>query len=160
MLRRFAAKVRSDPARYLDWVGAHRGSRFAGAADEPGEECTCEQCGRCFASMPALTMHCTRVHGRRCDVRHFVHDAGCPVCGRWYHTRIRAIYHVKHAPACLGAVQAGQVPQLAADLVDELDLADRALRRSARQAGRHHRFGPGFLLARPQAEGMPADSPQ
>ena len=152
MLCRFVAKVRADPARYLDWVGAHRGSNFVGDADEPEDEYVCEQCGRWFASRPALTMHSTRVHGRRCDVRHFVRDAGCPVCGRWHHTRLRAIYHVKHAPACLSAVLAGQVPRLAADLVAELDLADRAHRRAARLAGRHHRGGPGFLQARPQAE--------
>jgi len=130
LLRRFSASVLAAPNRYLDWVAAYRCVLVAGEASDSEDEFLCHLCGRWFLSEAGLRMHCTRVHEQRCEVHHFVRDAGCPVCNRWYHTRVRAIYHVRHAPSCLEAVRAGLVPRLPVELVTELDQADLLLRRA------------------------------
>ena len=81
MLRRFSAAVLAAPVRYLDWAAAHRCPLATGDAEDEEDELMRGQCGRWFASA-ALRMHQSRVHGRRCEVRQFVRDAGCPVCNR------------------------------------------------------------------------------
>ena len=101
-------------------------------------------------------MHSTRVHGKRCSIRAFVPTPECPVCRTFYHTRLRAIYHVKHTAACRQLIEAGAFPELGAEDLAALDAADLAHRRECKRLGTHARGGPPCRRA---AAPLPAPAP-
>ena len=70
-------------------------------------------------------MHMTRMHAQRCQVREFVPTAACPVCHKWYHQRLRAVYHVTHTPACREVAESGALPRLDADALAALPAEHR-----------------------------------
>jgi hypothetical protein len=152
-MQRFAKAVLAAPRQYERLAarvrGRHPGAGGAGFdADENGEW-LCVDCGREFAARASLQMHQQVVHGRRCAARHVVATPECPACGRWWHSRVRALRHVTHARACRALLEAGALPRLSAEVVDAADAGDRAWRRTCRASGVCSRSGPPPLAAPP-----------
>ena len=61
----------------------------------------CPQCQKCFTNKQAMRMHETVVH----KLKHIAHDylpaTNCPMCMREYHTKDKAIRHLKTTQKCL-----------------------------------------------------------
>ncbi len=143
------------PARVAAADGAIRHSEPGGTDAEP-DEWICMPCARFFGSQAAVNMHMTRVHGKRCALRAFVPTPECPVCHTYYHTRLRAIYHVKHTAACREHIESGALPELSEEALAALDVADLAHRRECRRLGIHARGGPPCKrAAAPAAPAVP-----
>ena len=66
-------------------------------AREAGEWHVCDQCPtgavRAFMTRAALVQHCVRCHGQRNLFQSVVRDHVCPMCGKAYGTRRRAVDH-------------------------------------------------------------------
>eukprot|EP00435_Cladocopium_sp_Y103_P046691 s371_g13.t1 len=56
---------------------------------------TCDDCGAVFPQAATLAVHQQRAHGQRVALRRFIVDAACRACGKWYHSRPRALRHVQ-----------------------------------------------------------------
>eukprot|EP00435_Cladocopium_sp_Y103_P042136 s1102_g11.t1 len=65
------------------------------------EQYVCTDCGAAFLQASSLAVHQQRKHGARVALRRFVTDGACRACGKWYHTRPRALTHLQVAnPRC------------------------------------------------------------
>eukprot|EP00435_Cladocopium_sp_Y103_P009786 s1038_g2.t1 len=69
--------------------------------EEEHEQHVCVECGAAFLQASSLAVHQQRKHGARVALRRFVTDGACRACGKWYHTRPRALRHMQLAhPKC------------------------------------------------------------
>ena len=108
----------------------------------------CADCGAAFKSNKAMLQHQRVKHGLRTEFAAFVGEKPqCPVCGKMFATRWRAIAHLSEnrqrrvtAPAalCRQAALDGLLPRLNPSLVESLLLDDRAARGVARKQGHSH----------------------
>ena len=95
----------------------------------------------------AMLAHRTRKHGHRIAARLFIGSGFCPGCRFDHHSRVRCLRHVQRSPACRDFLEIGSVPSLSLEEVSALDLADRALRKQAKRAGRSEFAGPPAVFA-------------
>ena len=61
----------------------------------------CPQCQKCFTNKQAMRMHETTVHKLRHIVHAFLPGTNCPFFMREYHTKDKAIRHLKTTKTCL-----------------------------------------------------------
>ena len=64
---------------------------------EAEEEWKCDDCGQSFPTPASLSVHEQKKHGKRIAIRRFLTDGACRACGRYFHTRARAIQHVHYS---------------------------------------------------------------
>ncbi len=118
-------------------------------------------CGLCPASLPSLAnVHANRARahgvGAATAVKIFVAGSCCPICGRDFRSRLRAIQHLRarddSSSSCRARVFAGEfaeVPLANRLIADELD---RLHRRRCRAAGAHQLEAAGLTcVAAPEA---------
>ena len=84
-----------------------------------------------------MLQHRRVLHSEKCQARMWIDaDATCPVCRTRFGSRLRAIAHLTDPRRAKCSSQLDQFPMVAADVVDELDLADREARTIAKRKGR------------------------
>ena len=67
-------------------------------SQEPGiEQWRCDECNKMFPNPASLSVHEQKKHGKRIAIRRFLTDGACRACGRFFHTRARAIQHVHYS---------------------------------------------------------------
>ena len=106
---------------------------------------SCSDCGQNgFKSQKALDQHRRIKHGRRCPMNSFATGPMCPVCGKMFATRLRAIAHLSdprkrsqsERTGCREVVLSGGVPEVKDEaLLEQLSEVARAQRAEARKAG-------------------------
>jgi hypothetical protein len=104
----------------------------------------CPHCpGVSFFTEKAMRSHVRAKHGSRNDLRRFIGpSASCPVCCVQFANRPKALAHLQDgrrrggsATTCKEVVERGVFSPLPDELVRQLDLADRELRRSSMKLG-------------------------
>ena len=86
-----------------------------------GEAWSCPECGRSFKTKQALATHRRRKHGVKRITRQYVDTTHCVACLLEFHDRERLINHLEEkSPPCCAAVLE-RLPQLAPEIVEELD---------------------------------------
>ena len=100
----FYTAVASDPSAFARRVKVYCRSLFANLASEVptkaslkhlGCNVDCHICNRPFASMQQLNLHMFKAHQVRNPMRIYVATTYCIVCLKEFHTRERALNHVK-----------------------------------------------------------------
>ena len=86
------------------------------------------RCDLVFQSRRALALHVTKMHSYKTMVKHFATDGTCPNCCRIFHTRIRLCCHLRTASQCIERIR-DAFPPLSAEVMDSLNVIDRALAR-------------------------------
>ena len=139
-LRSWRAACGQDPAAHGRLSAGCRDR--AGPDSEEDGEFLCAACGTEWPTRRALRLHQLHAHGRRREARCWVGSPACPGCGRWWHTRLRAMHHFERSGGCRAAVAASGIGPLGDEAVSALDEADRVERRRCRGLGVSELAGP------------------
>ena len=94
----------------------------------------CEWCDACFATRRALTLHTTKLHGYRRREQYYLRDDTCWACGAKYHTRQRALLHLRAVPRCM-EIYAQCFPPMSEEDVETLTQADRIVASELKSQG-------------------------
>jgi hypothetical protein len=146
---RLLGKVATEqPLRAAQALAAVRGEPAdeAAGSDHDGEW-LCVECLATFPTRGGMLAHRTRKHGHRIAARFFISGGLCPGCSFDHHSRVRCLRHVQRTPACRGFLETAGLESLSIEEVTALDLADRALRKQAKRAGRSEYAGPPAVFA-------------
>ena len=104
-----------------------------------------------FLTSKALKMHQRTKHTLRCPARLYVDESAiCPICKTDFKQRLRCIAHLSDSrrTKCWDQLMQLAPPPLPAQRVEELDLADREARKTAKRKGHTHPLAVGSAATR------------
>ena len=111
----------------------------------------CQICGLGFGSLQQLNLHMFKAHDVRNPLRVYVSTTHCCVCLKEFHTRERALNHVRYRSATCQSNLLLRGPIITADEATMLEESERAQNRGLSNAGRrrHHASMPAVQLHGP-----------
>ena len=132
-------------AQWRTFVGrivSHADSHLVDDGAELVFECpTCSESGvqKSFKTLKGLKVHFSKAHGIRMLAREFVDSCSCPVCGKVFASRARAVHHAEYSSSrCSLALARGEVDRLPDERIRLLDEEQAAHRLACRKAGRSY----------------------
>ena len=116
---------------------------------------TCEYCPRRFHNLAAVRSHQYKVHNMKNKLRFYIEDGNCPVCLKMFHSRVRALHHIKERSKRCGEFLMCNFQPLEEDLVNMLDKRDAEEQMQLRKQGHHRRksMKPVLQMSGPRLEG-------
>ena len=162
-LNTFAAlsdAIAADPRRFAHRVKAYCREPFANLASEVpntpalqhiGSGISCQCCSMVFGTLQQLNLHMFKVHHVRNPFRCYISLTHCTVCLKEFHTRERAVNHVRYRSAVCRANLLLRGPSLTEGEASALEETEKSQNRDLARAGkrRHHAGNPAIQLQGP-----------
>ncbi len=111
----------------------------------------CPECNKTFNSLQQLNLHRKRVHDFLHPVHMLIDTVFCPVCLLFFHTRVRALNHIKYRSSICRISLEQLGPSISRDAAVALDLEARPSNRKLYSLGlrAHAASDPVFRLSGP-----------
>ena len=105
------------------------------------QQFVCSACGQKFSNYKALSLHASKLHGRRNELRLYLDgDGKCPARNGVFHSRLRALAHLtdRRNISCKEVVASGILPRISDEKAADFAELDRVAIAVARKEGRSH----------------------